>query len=188
MYINFTECKIIQEESCWIAFKPCDAKKARAFAFNFDKEKNWGLEIKEKRKKRSLDANAYCWTLIDKLAEYTGIPKTEIYKNAIKEIGGVSSIVCVQNKAVDGLISAWGSKGIGWLSDRTESKIDGCTNVILYYGSSVYDTKQMARLIDHIIQDCKSVGIETLPPYKLVIMLEEWDAKTNKKTDDTKID
>lgn len=186
MKIEFENCKIVQEEDCWIAFKPKDAKKARAFAFGYDKDKKWMLEIKEKKEKRSLDANSYCWALIDKLSEYTGISKVEIYKSAIKDIGGVSTIVCVQNKALDGLASAWGSKGIGWVYDRLESKKEGCTNVILYYGSSVYDTKQMARLIDHIIQDCKTVGIETLPPYKLVTMLEEWDGKTNQKTDDPK--
>ena len=51
-------------------------------------------------------------------------------------------------------------------------------NVTLYYGSSTYDTKQMSRLIDNIVQDCQAVGIETLTPDKLALLLEEWgDAK-----------
>lgn len=43
-----------------------------------------------------------------------------------------------------------------------------------YYGSSQYSTKQMSRLLDSIVQDCKDLGIETLPPEKLAAMKEEW--------------
>lgn len=43
-----------------------------------------------------------------------------------------------------------------------------------WYGSHVYDTKQMSRLIDAIVRDCKDAGIETLPPDKLGAMMEEW--------------
>ena len=43
-----------------------------------------------------------------------------------------------------------------------------------YYGSSRYNTRQMSRLIDSIVQDCKDLGIETLPPEKLAAMKEEW--------------
>ncbi|MEF9865506.1 MAG: hypothetical protein RR814_03615, partial [Oscillospiraceae bacterium] len=61
-----------------------------------------------------------------------------------------------------------------WTSETTDSKLEGCTNVILYYGSSVYDTAQMARLIDNIVQDCKAVGIETKTPEELQILKERW--------------
>lgn len=42
------------------------------------------------------------------------------------------------------------------------------------HGSSTYDTAQMSRLIDLIVQDCREQGIETLPPDKLAGMMEEW--------------
>ena len=54
------------------------------------------------------------------------------------------------------------------------SKLPGCTNVVLYYGSSTYDTAQMSRLIDMAVQACVEQGIETLPPEKLAGMMEEW--------------
>jgi hypothetical protein len=47
------------------------------------------------------------------------------------------------------------------------SKINGCTNVILYYGSSTYNTAQMSLLIDHLVQDAKALGIETMTPQEL---------------------
>ena len=139
---------------------------AADFAETFDelKDSEITVEIKKARKKRSLDANAYAWVLIDKIAEKTGVRKTEVYRNAIKEIGGVSDAVCVVNKAVDRLREGWESNGVGWQTETMPSKIDGCTNVILYYGSSTYDSKQMASLIDLLIQDAEQLGIPTITP------------------------
>ena len=65
------------------------------------------VEIRKASKARSKDANAFCWVLIDKIAEKTGISRTEVYRHAIKEIGGVSTTVCVQDKAVDRLRQGW---------------------------------------------------------------------------------
>lgn len=133
------------------------------------------IEIKKYRKKRSLDANAYAWVLMDKLAAKTGIPKTEIYRSYIKEIGGNSDTICLINKAVDKVCEGWERNGIGWQTDTMPSKIDGCTNVILYYGSSTYDTEQMKRLIDIIIQDCEEQGIPTATPDEIANMLSLWE-------------
>lgn len=137
-------------------------------------DKKYVLSIKQFKKKRSLDANAYCWELISKLSKVTRLPVSEIYRAAIKEIGGVSETVCVQNEAVSRLCRAWVHKGLGWQSETFESKIDGCTNVILYYGSSVYDTAQMSRLIDNIVQECKAFGIETMTPNELEALKAAW--------------
>ena len=130
--------------------------------------------MKRWRERRSLDANAYCWTLIDKLAAARGLTKAEIYREAIRGIGGVSETVCVTDKAVDRLVEGWSHNGLGWFAETMPSKIPGCTNVILHYGSSTYDTKQMSALIDHIVQDCKAVGIETKTPHELESMLNDW--------------
>ncbi len=161
-----------------IKFRKQDAIKVIAevdsYIDSLDNEKQYVLEIKAVKKRRSLDANAYAWVLMDKLAEATGIPKTDIYRSYVKEIGGNSDTVCVVNKAVDKLCSAWERNGLGWLTDVLPSKIEGCTNVVLYYGSSTYDTKQMSRLIDMIIQDCITSEIEYLTPAELAKMLNDW--------------
>lgn len=142
-------------------------------------EKELDVKLVKHRNKRSLDANAYAWVLIDKLAAAMGITKEEVYREAIRKIGGVSETVCVQDKAVDKLRDVWSKNGIGWQSDTMPSKIPGCTNVILYYGSSAYDTKQMSGLIDQLISDCQALGIETLPPDKLAAMMGEWGNGTD---------
>lgn len=132
------------------------------------------IKICKYTKKRSVDANAYCWGLISRLAEKLNIPKTEIYRSAIKEIGGNSDIVCAQDKAVKALCDGWARNGIGWLTETTKSKIDGCTNVILYYGSSSYDTVQMSRLINIIVEECRQLGIETRSKEEVDSLLDSW--------------
>lgn len=129
------------------------------------------VTIKKYRPKRSLDANAYAWVLIDKIAERMHLPKAEVYKDHIQTIGGVSETVCVRDQAVDKLIQAWEQHGLGWCSYIFPSKLEGCTNVTLYYGSSTYDTKQMSALIDSLVQSCRILGIETMSPEKLNLML-----------------
>lgn len=132
------------------------------------------IKIGKFNKKRSLDANAYCWVMISRLAEKLNIPKTDIYRSAIKEIGGNSDTVCIQDKAVQSLRDGWERNGIGWMTDTMPSKIEGCTNVILYYGSSTYDTAQMSRLINIIVEECKAQGIETKSKEELDSLLGRW--------------
>lgn len=132
------------------------------------------VKIKKYYNKRSLDANRYFWALLDRLAVTMNLSKEEMYRGYIRQIGGNNDIVCVQDKAVDKLCKGWHNNGLGWITDTMPSKIEGCTNAILYYGSSTYDTTQMSRLIDLVVQDCKSVGIETLTPEKLAGLMDEW--------------
>lgn len=132
-------------------------------------------EVKAQKKKRSLDANAYMWTLVDALAAETRIPREEIYRNAIRQIGGVSTVVCAQNHTVAAFEKAWDANGLGWFVEKIPSRLRGCTNLTCYYGSSVYDTAQMSRLIDNLIEDCRAVGIETRPAEEIQSLLEAWN-------------
>lgn len=137
-------------------------------------EKEIEVEIKEAKKKRSKDANAYMWTLLGELSEVLNIDKITLYRQYVRNIGGNYQVVCVQNQAVNDLCRGWEHNGIGWLTDTAESKLEGCTNVLLYFGSSTYNTKQMSRLLDLIIEDCKENGIEVLTPDELSLIKEEW--------------
>lgn len=128
------------------------------------------VTVKRFREKRSLDANAYAWLLIDRLSEKLRIPKEEIYRDHIRQIGGACETVCIQSKALPRLRQIWERNGLGWQVEDFPSKIPGCVNVHLYYGSSSYDKRQMSALIDLLVDSCKSCGIETLPPHKLELL------------------
>lgn len=54
------------------------------------------------------------------------------------------------------------------------ANIPGYHNIRCFYGSSVYDTKQMARLIDLIVQECQQLDIETATPQEMERMMQEW--------------
>ena len=136
------------------------------------------FKVGKVRKKRSLDANAYAWVLIGKIAEKTKVTKDEVYQEAIRNVGGNYEIVCCKNEAVEDLRRIWHCRGSengpGWLTDTMPSKITGCTNVILYYGSSVFDTEQMNRLISNIQQDCLQLGIEVKSQAEIDSLLNSW--------------
>lgn len=133
------------------------------------------ITVKKHRNKRSLDANAYAWVLIDKIAAKRDMSKAEVYRNAIRDIGGLSEVVCIQNRAVKTMKDVWTRDGIGWQVDEMPSKIAGCTNLVLYKGSSVYDTKQMSALIDSLVQDAQSIGIETRSQEEIDSLLKEYE-------------
>lgn len=133
------------------------------------------VEIKKHREKRSLSANAYAWVLIDALADALRRPRTEVYREAVKDIGGVSEYVCIQNEAVPKMRKIWEGNGTGWQVEELDSKLKGCTTLRLVYGSSEYDTKQMSELIDHLIQDCEAVGIDHRTPAEIAEMLKVWE-------------
>lgn len=138
------------------------------------KGKEVNIEIKSFKQKRSLDANAYAWALIDKLAEKTGISKYDIYREYIKNIGGVSTTICVQERFAERIAKDWERNGKGWQAEIVDSKIKGCKNIVCYEGSSEFDSSQMHRLIELIVQDCKEQGIETETPDEIARRIERW--------------
>lgn len=132
------------------------------------------VEIKPKKKRRSLDANAYMWVLCDKIAKVAGTTKEAVYLDTIRDVG-VFDYLMVSDKAVDAFIDKWKSNGIGWHAEKHhKAKVENCTVVIAYYGSSTYDTKQMSRLVDMIVQIAKELNIETMTPAELKRLKEMW--------------
>jgi len=139
------------------------------------RDKEIDIEIKRHRSKRSLDANAYAWVLINKIAEKVRLSPVEVYCQLIREIGGNREIVPVRNDAAETWRRNWESRGIGWICEvLSESKLPGYTNMACFYGSSAYDTAQMSALIDSAIEDAKELGIEYLPPREIERMLSKW--------------
>ena len=136
------------------------------------------VELKKWIKKRTLDCNAYMWVLIQKIAEKIStedaiVTKEDIYKDAIKNVGAYS-IVPIKSEAVEEWTRIWKSNGIGWICETQPSKLDGFTNVMCYHGSSVYNQKEMNRLVNVIVEECRNLGIETKPDEELKSLLEEW--------------
>lgn len=150
------------------------------FRETFDelKDKEVKVEIKRYYRRRSLEANAYAWALIDQISEKTGIRKSEVYRQAILDIGGVSTLVDMIDEAVPVFKASWEKNGMGNQIEATpDTERPGWSNVRVYFGSSTYDTHQMSRFIDSLIQEAESQGIQTIPKDKVEKMLEAWGKK-----------
>lgn len=138
-------------------------------------EGEYTLTVEKKKVKRSLDANAYYWALINKLSEKINIPPATIYRQHIQDVGGNYEIVPIRDDAVQTWQNNWQNKGLGWVCESIgESKLRGYTNMICFYGSSTYDSKQMARLIDLCVEDCKEQDIDTMTEQERSLLIEQW--------------
>jgi len=133
--------------------------------------------IAKAKKPVTRDARAYAWVLMDKLAAALRIGKEEVYRNTLRDIGGNTETVCVQEKAYQSLKSHWESNGLGWQVEQMPSIIKDCVVAVMYYGITAFDRQEMSVLIDRLVQDCKALEIETLPPEKLNAMLEAMDGR-----------
>lgn len=120
------------------------------------------ITIKEYRQKRSLSQNAYMWVLLNKLASVLNDKVENIYRHFVEDYG-VKDYILIQDDAVEEMQNRWEKKGIGWFTKvMRKGKIDGTTTMIVYYGSSSYNSKEMSKLIDAVIEECENNDIPTL--------------------------
>ena len=133
---------------------------------------NCEWELKPYRQKRSLSANAYAWVLCDKLADKLRTTKEEVYRQAVAQVGVFEEIKVTSPEAGQRFKRVWHHNGLGWLTKTIDD-----TTILTYYGSSTYDSKQMARLIDYIQEECKEQGIEVRPQWEVDAMLTEWEKR-----------
>lgn len=123
------------------------------------------------KERRSLDANAYAWVLMTKIADVVGSSKEEIYEDMLQKYGNVY-------EDEDGYITITVKKSVDM------SKIDGhwkyikdngtWASYLMIKGSSEYDTAEMSRFIDRIVDEAKELGIETATPDEIERMKQEW--------------
>ena len=144
------------------------------------KENKLNIELKKYRKRRSLDANAYCWVICDLIAKEiskdgTVITKEAIYKDAILQIGTFEPMI-IEEKAYENFKRIWEKQGLGFLIQEVARK-NKCIKIHCYYGSSTYDSKEMSLLIQLLVDLAKTLGIETKPQEEVDSLLKEWDKK-----------
>lgn len=134
--------------------------------FNQDKGKRF--EIKEIRKKRSLDANKYAWALINEIANVMRISKEECYLKMLKDYGQMEFVSVKSDIDVRGYFKYYEEAGRAFLQDKW------FTHYKVYKGSSEFDTREMSILIDGIVQEANALGIQTATPADIQKMKENW--------------
>lgn len=121
---------------------------------------NKNEELYVKKKKRSKDQNSYFWELLQQLCFEMNLDVIQEYKKRVKELG-IFKQWEIDTINVPTFEKLWSDRGIAWFTEKVE-EIGNKIIINAYYGSSSYNSKQMSRLLDNLVQDCKEVGIQTL--------------------------
>ena len=149
------------------------------------KHEKLDIRIKKHKEKRSLDANAYYWVLLTKLARVHGWTNDEAHNRLLRRYGQIE-------RADGNLIAVY-------LPDTEETENDVLSKVeyhlkplpktvvtrdgeikrvyILLRGSSTYNTEEMAHLISGLIQDCRDSDIpdsEIMTPFEKQKLYEQY--------------
>lgn len=135
------------------------------------RDKLLNLTAKIHRERRSLDANAYAWVLMQKIAEAIHTDKWSVYLMMLERYSPVFTHIIVRPEAVERVKDEWRTvKVLGPIQVNGNSGIQ----LQCYFGSSTFDSNEMASFIDGIVSECKEMGIETLPPDEIERMRREW--------------
>lgn len=136
------------------------------------------IEVKKHRKKRSLDANAYSWVLLDKMAKVLRTTSEELYEQMLRQYG--YPLYDEEEKPV--MISLLSTIDVSLLDMHLKLVGKGHVGDKLFHhykvirGQSDYDTKEMSTYIDGLVDEAKALGIETLTPDELERMKATWKA------------
>ena len=138
------------------------------------------VDIKKAGNLRTSNQNSFAWELIDQIAEASHKKVTDVYRDAIREIGGVSTTVGMKDEAIQTFREGWEK---GHLGRQVEiipgSTKPGWSNVKIFFGSSEFDTIQMSRLISVLIQDAEALGIPTLTEQQIEKYYGKWAVKND---------
>ena len=144
-----------------------------------DREKLMDIEVKPHRKKRSLDANAMLWACIGDMAKALNVPKERIYLKALRDYGQYEMMSCKktafpmfkrQYKDCEQVGYEYAHNGSVWI------------DIICYFGSHTYDTKQFSDLLDGVVSDMRELGLQPPPPKQIEEGLRLWEEKHHSVT------
>ena len=163
--MQITGCKVAGND---LILTTSDLQEIRRFAYNF---KAGNYEIEKKRKKRSNDANAFCWKLCTEIANVLRADKDSIYVDMLKHYGQSDIVSVLSTVDVKGYFKYYDEFGKGFVNGKE------FTHYKVYKGSSEYDTKEMSILIDGIIDEAKALDIEVISESEKALLLEDWGVR-----------
>ena len=122
----------------------------------FEQDKKKIFEIKEKKKKRSLTANSYYWSLLNQLASVMRMDNQECHFLMLKRYGQYEVVSIRSDVSLHSYFKYYEEIGKGKVNGKE------FTHYKIYKGSSQMDSKEFAILLDGVISECEEVGIPTL--------------------------
>lgn len=135
------------------------------------------IVAKKFRKKRSLDANALLWLCLGQIASEINSDKWSVYLQMLKRYGKYTYI-CVKPSVVEAVKSQWReSEEIGEVDINGQKAIQ----MLCYFGSSTYNTKEFSVLLDGVISEMKEMGLQTPTSAEMERALEQWEKQNSGK-------
>lgn len=135
------------------------------------------------RQRRSLDANALLWVCLGKIAETLRTDKWNVYLKMLRRYGQFT-YVCVKPGMVEAVKTQWREcEEIGKIDINGQEAIQ----LLCYFGSHTYNTKEFSTLLDGVISEMKELGIQTPTTEEMRRSLEIWEAKNGSEQDNTEI-
>lgn len=132
--------------------------------------KTYTVEIKEYRKKRSLNQNDMYWSILTSFAEALNISNARAHNLLLRRYGQLERyedkpvyVVLPDTEEAEKRADEAESYHLKPTSQVKEGK-DGqmYRTYMLLRGSSTYNTKEMTRLLEGLLDECKEVGIAVM--------------------------
>lgn len=131
------------------------------------------MQFRALRKARSTDANALMWHCISRIASALNADKWEIYKLMLARYTEGIPITC-KLEAVDKIEKSYREcerLGDVYIGGERQAML------MLYVGSSQFDSKEMAHFIDCLIDEMREMGLETPTPEKTREVIAAYEGK-----------
>ena len=162
-----------------ITFEVYEGQPALKMAQKYAEDKV-NIKVTKHSEKRSLDANAYYWQLLTKLAAVLRISNSYAHNTMLRRYGVVEQIdgkpvflVLPDTEEAEKKVDEAETYHIKPTSNVREGN-DGqmYRTYMLLKGSHEYTTAEMSRLISGLVDECKQCGIETMTPAELARLME----------------
>ena len=130
------------------------------------------ITVGKYREKRSLDANAYAWCIIGKIADCVGASKDEIYLQMLKKYGQ-TFVVKIRHEHID----RFKRSEKYWEEHESLDAEEKAQYFRVWVGSSNYNTEEMSKFIDGIVSDAEELDIPTKTPKQIAEMMSLWESE-----------
>lgn len=123
------------------------------------------------RERRSIDANGLLWLCLGRIAEALRTDKWEVYLQMLKRYGQYTYI-CVKPKMVESVKAQWREcEVVGNVDINGQEAVQ----MLCYFGSSTYNTKEFSVLLDGVISEMNEMGLETPASEDMRRALDQWE-------------
>lgn len=137
---------------------------------SLDPEKVYAVEIKEKKRKRSLDQNALYWAVLTQVAKKLNISNPRCHNLMLRRYGvperyGDQAVYVVLPDTEEATEKALEAETYHLKpTSQVKAGKDGNNyrTYLLLRGSSTYDSSEMSRLVNGMLDEAKELGIEMI--------------------------